>query len=109
MPHAIADPIFASIAAHRAAVELVRVMERRADADYDEDAYNALVGAETDLLAELLAMTPATPAGCAAMLRHVEAYASRDGSRLFSSWYKPVSAPAATLLGRLAAVIEPAA
>ena len=57
-------------------------------------------------------MTPTTLAGCAAMLRYVEAYTVREDdtySQLFSDWFEPVSGPAATLLGRLAAVIEPAA
>jgi hypothetical protein len=102
---AVVDPIFDAIEAHRAAFKRCRVKR----ADDDEETYDALVGVAVDRLAELLAMTPTTPAGSVAMLRYVGAYAARDDSGLFNNWYDPVSKPGASLLGRLAAVIEPAA
>ena len=106
----IVEPVFAAIEAHRAACELVRAM---GNTDYDEDAFDALNSAVSDRLAELLATTPTTLAGCVAMLRYVETEATEadeaTASQLFRDWYEPVSEPAATLLGRLADVIERAA
>ena len=96
------DPIFAAIKAHQAAWELAR--------EASDDGIDALMAAEADRLAELLKMTPTTIAGCAAMMRWIETY-SRDEanqSHLFHDWDDPWSEPGATLLGRLAAVIEKA-
>jgi hypothetical protein len=102
------DPIFAAIEVHQVARALT-VAASDAD-DHDKDALNAPNEAETDRLAELLAMTPVTLAGCAAMMRYVEAYLrDEDYNRnLFSEWADPWSEPGATLLSRLAAVIEQA-
>ena len=64
------DPIFAAIEAHRAArMGVVAFL-----ADNTGDLTDDLGSAEADRLAELLAMTPTTPAGCAAMMQHIEAY-----------------------------------
>jgi hypothetical protein len=104
------DPIFAAIDAHRAALAVVHAME--AAGNPDEETFGKFCEAESARLAELLAMTPTTPAGCAAMLRHVEAHACEceeaSASQLYSDFPEPISEPAATLLGRLAAVIEQA-
>ena len=93
------DPIFDAIEAHQMAWELAREAS-----DYDIDA---LMAAEADRLAELLRMTPTTIAGCAAMMRWIEAYArdKANESYLFHDWDDPWSEPGSNLLGRLAAVI----
>jgi hypothetical protein len=98
------DPIFAAIEMHQVARALTVV----ASDDYDKDALNALNEAEANRLAELLAMTPITLAGCAVMMRYVEAYLREEdyNRNLFSEWADPWSEPGATLLSRLAAVIE---
>ena len=101
------DPVFAAIESHQAAIELVEAFAANNDHD---DIPDDMIHAEIDRLAELVAMTPTTPGGCVAMLRYVEAYASRDDdntdSPLFVDFCDMVSEPAATLLGRIAAVIE---
>ena len=96
------DPIFDVIEAHKAAWELAR---EASDEDID-----ALMAAEAARLAELLRMTPTTPAGCAAMMRWLDTY-NRDEaneSYPFHDWDDPWSESGATLLGRLAAAIEKA-
>ena len=104
------DPIFAAIEAHRAA--RTRVVAFLA-ADNMGDLPDDLSSAEADRLAELLAMTPTTPAGCAAMMQHIEAFlheeAGGQGQLFLHEWTEKCSEAAATLLGRLAAVlIKPA-
>ena len=100
------DPIFAAIEAHRAAHEHVHVF----NADNDGEILDGLSDAEFNALVKLLAMTPTTPGGCAAMLRYVAELANREeigrASQPFSGWAESVKEPAATLLGRIAAVIE---
>ena len=99
------DPIFAAIQAHQAAWELACEAS-----DDDIDALDALMAAEANRLAELLRMTPTTIAGCAAMMRWIEAYGRDEAnqSNLFHDWDDPWSEPGSTLLGRLAAAIEKA-
>ena len=99
------DPIFAAIEAHRAArMGVVAFL-----ADNTGDLPDDLGSAEADRLAELLAMTPTTPAGCAAMMQHIEAYLHEEAAggegQLFHDWTEKCSDSAATLLGRLAAVL----
>ena len=98
------DPIFAAIDAHRAA----DARRMAFIADHTGDLPDSLADAEFDRFAELLATTPTTPAGCAAMLRYFGEVVIREDEELFSGWSHSISGPAATLFGRLAAVIEPA-
>ena len=99
------DPIFAAIEAHRAARARVVAFL----ADNTGDLPDDLGSAESDRLAELLAMTPTTAAGCAAMMQHIEAYLHQEATggqgQLFHEWTEECSESAATLLGRLAAVL----
>ena len=99
------DPIFAAIEAHRAARTRVVAFL----ADNTGDLPDDLGTAEADRLAELLAMTPTTPAGCAAMMQHIETYLHEETAggegQLFHDWTEKCSESAATLLGRLAAVL----
>ena len=99
------DPIFAAIEAHR--IARTRVVAFLAD--NTDDLPDDLGTAEGDRLAELLAMTPTTPAGCAAMMQHIETYLHDEAvggqGQLFHEWTEKCSESAATLLGRLAAVL----
>ena len=100
------DPIFAAIEAHRAArTRVVAFLADNTGCDLPDD----LGTAEADRLAELLAMTPTTPAGCAAMMQHIETYLHEETAggegQLFHEWTEKCSESAATLLGRLAAVL----
>ena len=103
--NAAPDPVFAAIEAHRAARARVVAFF----ADNTGDLPDDLGAAEADRVAELLAMTPTTPAGCAAMMRHIEAYLHEEAAggqgQLFHEWTEECSESAATLLGRLAAVL----
>ena len=99
------DPIFAAIEAHRAARTRVVAFL----ADNTGDLPDDLGTAEDDRLADLLATTPTTPAGCAAMMQHIETYLHEEAvdgqGLLFHEWTEKCSESAATLLGRLAAVL----
>jgi len=100
------DPIFAAIDAHRAAHARRRAFFAATTGD---DLPDELGHAEMNTLAGLLATTPTTLAGCAAMLRYVGEFAnSEEENPLFGNFTDPISKPAATLLGRIAAVIEQA-
>ena len=99
------DPIFAAIEAHRAARTRVVAFLAGNTGDLPDDLGNS----EADRLAELLAMTPTTAAGCAAMMQHIEAYLHEEAAggegQLFHEWTEKCSESAASLLGRLAAVL----
>jgi len=108
---AVVDPIFAAIEAHRTAY--ARRDAFCNDPTHDDDIPDELSNAEWRTLTQLLAMTPATPAGCAAMLRYVGecgllhstvqrlaysqgtgrnlAHASRRGDRAGGLAWRPIS------------------
>jgi len=99
------DPIFAAIERHR---QLYAAHGVACETD-DEDAANAACDAAFSALAELVALTPTTLAGCAAMLRYVQHVTDADNTgsegQLFAG-YARVEPAAADLLLRLADRIE---
>jgi hypothetical protein len=100
------DPIFAEIETHR-----------RLETEYDTAIYagdseraRELGNLENEQLAKLVAMTPTTVAGCAAMLRHVQWFLetnSDSSGGLFDGW-PDAEEQGATLLGRIADTLAPA-
>jgi hypothetical protein len=60
-------------------------------------------------LSELLALTPATIAGCAALLRHIENITGKesfDQGGLFQDFCDEIEEPAKTLLSRVAVTLD---
>jgi len=100
------DPIFALIERHRIAES---AYDNAYKSESLEQQANDLQAESSKLYAQLLATTPTTLAGCAAMLRHVEEYAAKYESSLYYEWSEPYSVPGASLLSRIAAVLEPKA
>ena len=102
------DPILAAIERHR---QLDAAHAAACELD-DDDAKDAACDAAFEALADLVAITPTTLAGCAAMLRychhvtHLE-YGESEG-KLFGG-YTRVEPVAADLLLRLADRLETAA
>lgn len=108
------DPIFAAIERHRAA-DAAHTAACNAEQACGEangnDASEAACAAAFDALADLVAITPTTRAGCAAMLRYVHVVTMDSNhyseGNLFCG-YTRVEKPAADLLLRLADRIEAA-
>jgi len=106
-----ADPIFAAIEEHRrldaacnaAFAAIARKENAQAEefaSDRQEEAY--------DQMAEILAMTPTTAAGCIAMLRYLGEFMQNSENECapFHDWEEHLSEPAATLLSRIAAALD---
>ena len=100
---AAADPIFAAIERHRKAeaayVAACNAADPELSVEHEGDVSH-------ELLAELLAMTPSSVAGCAAMLRHVAEYLTVYDGNLFQHWAADLEGPGSTLLSRIAATLE---
>jgi hypothetical protein len=109
------DPIFAALdrykEAHAACVAAFKACE---DLTYETPGAKALEDwtadlheTDSDLMVNLLEMTPTTAAGCAAMLRQVEQFLVWSGAEpLFNSWCDAFKDPGATLLGRIADTLD---
>jgi hypothetical protein len=102
-----ADPIFAAISRHRAANAVHAAVCLREDDD--DESWGRACDAAFHALAELVAITPTTLAGCVAMLRYIDhithpAPEIEEGA-LFAG-YTRVQEPARDLLSRLADRIE---
>jgi hypothetical protein len=100
------DPIFAMIERHRElevafAAGIPEICDPAAEA-----ASNERSNQTHRALAELVAMTPTTPAGCAALLRHIELLERDYNAALLSDYADAVSKPGRTLLSRIASVLE---
>jgi selenocysteine lyase/cysteine desulfurase len=107
------DPIFAAIKRHRqieaAYVAACNEPTDQAKEQAREDRANKLYGRSSDALGELVAMTPTTLAGCAAVLRYLETHEkSYDEAVLLDNHSDNVSVPARDLLSRIAATLEEA-
>jgi selenocysteine lyase/cysteine desulfurase len=107
------DPIFAAIERHRQAeatyVAACNEPTDQAKEQAREDRANKLCGRSSDALGELVAMTPTTLAGCAAVLRYLETHEkSYDEAVLLDNHSDNVSVPARDLLSRIAATLEEA-
>jgi hypothetical protein len=110
---AAADPIFAAIEKHRqieaAYVAACNEHVEQAREQAREDRVVKLSHRSSNALGELVAMTPTTVAGCAAVLRYLEAHEkSYDEAVLLDNHSDNVSVPARDLLSRIAATLEAA-
>ena len=95
------DPIFAAIEDHRIAdAALVRAkgdneLDRCGDLSWER--YKAL-----------LATTPTSQAGCAALLRYIDEHEANYGVGLFGEYDDPAKSAGKRLLSRIAAALESA-
>jgi hypothetical protein len=118
---AAADPIFAAIEKHRklndahiaacnATVAASEGIEGLTPTIKKlEDQSGVACDVAFDALGELLATTPTTIAGCAALLRHVENLTGKgsfEQGGLFEDWCEEIEEPAKTMLSRVAATID---
>jgi hypothetical protein len=74
-----------------------------------EDQSGVACEVAINALAELLATTPTTIAGCAALLRHVENLTGKgsfEQGGLFEDWCEEIEEPAKSLLSRVAATLD---
>jgi hypothetical protein len=108
------DPIFAALDRHRKieAAYSAACNEPTGD-EATEQAREARVfklgGESSDALGELVTMTPTTVAGCAALLRYLEAHEKTyDDPILLDNHSDNVSVPARDLLSRIAAALDAA-
>jgi len=107
------DPIFAAIERHRqieaAYVAACNEHVEKAREPAREDRVVKLCHRSSNALGELVAMTPTTVAGCAAVLRYLETHEkSYDEAVLLDNHSDNVSVPARDLLSRIAATLEAA-
>jgi hypothetical protein len=107
------DPIFAALEryreAHAACVAAYAACEGTAypSAKAREDHATDLHETDSELMVNLIEMTPTTAAGCAAVLRQVEQFLAWSGAEpLFDSWCDAFKNPGATLLGRIADALD---
>lgn len=108
------DPIFAAIERHRnaeaafdAAVNVANYGPLAGDAAAEEVAGELCEVAHSDY-AELVAMTPTTTPGCAALLRYVEQHETKYARyALFQNLNDQVRGPGRDLLSRIVAVLDP--
>jgi hypothetical protein len=73
-----------------------------------EERAGDLLTEQADRMAELTAMTPATVAGCAEVLRDVDAFIADAGVSLFENWRDDLKEPGTTLLSRIADALDQA-
>lgn len=107
------DPIFAAIERHRqiegAYVAACNEHVEQAREPAREERVVKLCHRSSNALGELVAMTPTTVAGCAAVLRYLEAHEqSYDEAVLLENHSDNVSVPARDLLSRIAAMLDAA-
>jgi TPP-dependent trihydroxycyclohexane-1,2-dione (THcHDO) dehydratase len=108
------DPIFPALDHHRKseAAYLAACNEPTGDEATEqarETRVFKLCDKSSDALGELVAMTPTTVAGCAALLRYLEAHEKTyDDPILLDNHSDNVSVPARDLLSRIAAALEAA-
>jgi hypothetical protein len=105
------DPIFAALERHRqieaAYIAACNEPIDQAKEQAREDRVIKLCHRSSNALGELVAMTPTTLAGCAALLRYLEAHEeSYDEAVLLDNHSDNVSVPARDLLSRIAATLE---
>jgi hypothetical protein len=113
-----ADPVFAAIEEHRRLKTISDAAFFAVPKGGDEGLTDEIAKAEdyagdrddeaSDQLADILAMTPTTAAGCIAMLRYLGAHMkdSENGCAPFYGWTNKLSEPGKTLLSRIAAALD---
>jgi len=102
------DPVFAAINRHRQ-IEAAYVTACY-EPDVQATAVSKLSHESSEALGELVAMTPTTLAGCAALLRYLEAHEnSYDEYVILDNHSDNVRVPARDLLSRIAASLDSAA
>ena len=119
----VSDPVFAAIDRHRQAEAAFSAASlkysRLQDATRDEAGHfintpevvavaaesESICDASDAALTELVAITPTTTAGCAALLRYVEAYVTEAGQGNLFDDFRNIEEPARTLLSRIAGVL----
>jgi hypothetical protein len=98
------DPVFAAIERHR---QIEATYVAACNEPIEQAQVHELCHGSSDALGKLVAMTPTTLAGCAAMLRYLEAHEkSYDEPILLDNHSDNVSIPARDLLSRIAATLE---
>ena len=97
------DPVFAAIERHRKAEATYVAARNAVDPELSVEREGDV---SHELLAKLLAMTPTTVAGCAAMLRHIAEYLAAYERAPFKEWRSDLEEPGSTLLTRIAATLE---
>ena len=98
------DPIFAAIDRHRTA-EATYVGFAESDS-YSDEQFGKHGDESWKLYGALLATEPTTVAGCAALLRHIEAYEESYDRSLYGDFGQPVRATGHRILSRIASAIE---
>jgi hypothetical protein len=71
-----------------------------------EKTFTELGEKSCDALYEMLSTTPTTVAGCAALLRQIEAFQIGYDEPIFSDWRGDISVAVRNLLSRIAATLE---
>jgi len=93
------DPIFAASESHR-------IAEAAFAASCSDEQLNTIGRKSWKLYGALLATEPTTVAGCAALLRHIEAYEESYDRSLYGDCGQPVRATGHRILSRIASAIE---
>ncbi len=101
------DALLAAANRYLVAEAASRDADLRAGAVSDEAA-EAIYAEMMASFRDLLAMSPATVAGCIAMLRCLDSFGNHLDAHLFDDWHAPISGPASSLLRRVADALEQA-
>lgn len=99
--------LFAAVRRYEAAHTASRALEGWPAHITDEEV-SAVCDEQNSALADLMAMTPQTVAGCAAVLRCVQMFGDQMACPLFADWTNGIGERGATLLGRMAAALSEA-
>lgn len=99
--------LFAAVRRYEAAHTASRALEGW-PADITDEEVCAVCDEQNGALADLMAMTPQTVAGCAAVLRCVQMFGDQMACPLFADWTNGIGERGATLLGRMAAALSEA-
>lgn len=100
------DPIFAALVRHR---EAEAAWITACTDEIADDPADALGHHQSDMLVALLATTPSSVAGCAALLRYLDVVVTEhEQGRLFEDHNGP-NVPARDVLSRVASILDRAA
>lgn len=99
--------LFAAVRRYEAAHKASRAIEGWPD-DMTDEQITAVCDEQNAALADLMAMTPQTVAGCAAVLRCVQMFGDQMACPLFEGWDNQIGERGATLLGRMATALTEA-
>jgi hypothetical protein len=95
-------------ASERYGAALAASIEITRRAEFSEEEFDPIYEEHHASFQALLQMTPKTVAGCVAMLRSVQSFGDHNDAHLFDDWLVSLSEPGATLLSRIADVLEAA-